>query len=299
MSDIELSRIGLVSADPKQLAQFYMDAFGFCLEEQRSTEMRLKLHHQNIEIMAFDLPGRSYPDHITGENLLFQHFAIVVADMRKAYERLKSQPGWSPISLAGPEQLPMASGGVSAFKFRDPEGHPLEFIAFPDNSQPSIWRTTPGDSLYLGIDHSAISVADTERSIAFYQALGFVVSGCSLNRGSEQGRLDAVPSATVNVTGLELYGQAAPHLELLCYRGEGAQRDQKFRVPDPNDIAATRLVFRVHTAAAFSRFCALFKDALLAVPEMSDGHVLRVLLRDPDNHLIALELVQPPVAKPG
>jgi catechol 2,3-dioxygenase-like lactoylglutathione lyase family enzyme len=188
---------------------------------------------------------------------------------------------------------------VSAFKFRDPEGHPLEFIAFPDNHQSSVWRFKSANSLYLGIDHSAISVADTERSVGFYQALGFKVSEHSLNQGVEQARLDAVPDATVDVTALGFHDQAVPHLELLCYRGEGGQSDQKLQVSTPNDIAATRLIFRVHTAAAFSHFCTLFKHALLSGPEISEDHILRVLLRDPDNHLIGLECSQPPVAKPG
>jgi len=291
MSDIELSRIGLVSADPNQLARFYTRAFGFRLEEERSAAIRLKLHDQIIEIMAFQPPGCSYPDHISGESLLFQHFAIVVTDMREAYERLKAQSGWSPISRAGPERLPIASGGVSAFKFRDPEGHPLEFIAFPDDRRPSIWRSQPVDSLYLGIDHSAISVSDTARSADFYRALGFAVAGRSLNQGAGQTRLDAVPDACVEVTSLELPDQAAPHIELLCYQGEKERFGEKLQRSDPNGIAATRLIFRVHNHDAFSHLCALFKEALLTVPEMSDDHILCVLLRDPDNHLIGLERV--------
>ncbi len=47
---------------------------------------------------------------------------------------------------AGPERLPARSGGVSAFKFRDPDGHPLELLAFPPEAVPPIWRDRPACS---------------------------------------------------------------------------------------------------------------------------------------------------------
>ena len=45
--------------------------------------------------------------------------------MDAAYARVRAA-GVQPISLNGPETLPERNGGVRAFKFRDPDDHPLE-----------------------------------------------------------------------------------------------------------------------------------------------------------------------------
>jgi catechol 2,3-dioxygenase-like lactoylglutathione lyase family enzyme len=65
--------------------------------------------------------------------------------------------------------------------------------------------------------HSAITVANTARSIAFYQGLGFSLLSSQVNRGSEQEQLDDLEGAVVEVTGLGCQTGAAPHLELLRY----------------------------------------------------------------------------------
>ena len=90
----------------------------------------------------------------------------------------------------------------------------------------------------LGIDHSAISVSESARSVVFYEELGFRVAARSLNQGIEQECLDGVRNACVEVTALEPR-QATPHLELLCYRS--VAHDQS-AVLHSNDVAATCLV---------------------------------------------------------
>ena len=96
----------------------------------------------------------------------FQHFAIVVSDMTAAYANLQVLQNWTAISR-WPANSPPSSGGVTAFKFRDPEGHPLELLTFAPGPKSARWSLR-SDNNYLGIDHSAISVADTDRSVAFY-----------------------------------------------------------------------------------------------------------------------------------
>ncbi len=86
---------------------------------------------------------------------------------------------------------------------------------------PEHWKIRASGNLFLGIDHSAISVADSAASIAFYEGLGLRVAARSLNTGPEQERLDAVKHARVEVTALEPE-QTTPHLELLCYRSVDA-----------------------------------------------------------------------------
>jgi len=253
-----LSRIDLVSSDPERLAAFY-EALGFTrLEPMRAgaeTRLRLRLGKERIDLVRPATPGAPYPSSAPGWSPWFQHFAIVVSDMRPAYARLQAQAGWTPISTIGPVRLPETSGGVTAFKFRDPEGHPLELIAFPA-ARPD------GSDVFVGIDHSAISVADTPRSTQFYEGLGLIRTGGSLNTGIEQARLDGIAEPIVEVTALSPTAPT-PHLELLGYRVDFAP---EARHMDPNDIAATRLIF---------------------------GETTPMMIRDPDGHLIVVDEGEP------
>ncbi len=91
--------------------------------------------------------------------------------MAAAYDRVRRHYG-VPITEGGPQRLPLAAGGVTAYKFRDPEGHPVELIHFPPGSGDPAWQRPMPGAVTLGYDHSAISVADADRSAAFY-------AGCS------------------------------------------------------------------------------------------------------------------------
>lgn len=307
------SRIELICGNAEGLADFYQAAFGFVrtgevpiddaifgISDARARGVTLRLGEQNISLIAIEPAGKSYPRDIAGWNLLFQHLAIVVADMSRAYARLSAVAGWTNISSGGPQLLPPTSGGVTAFKFRDPEGHPLELIAFPQGAVPAEWEKAAGREC-LGIDHSAISVSDSAASIAFYRELGLDRIGGSYNRGPEQSKLDDVPNAVVEVTALALPQRSTPHVELLCYRGDFGKRENPQAV---NDSTATRLVFEVGSAEQLAALCARQQEALLSAPlRCADGRS-RALLRDPDGHLIGLEtpglaVRQPPVAKPG
>jgi hypothetical protein len=99
----------------------------------------------------------------------------------------------------------------------------------------------------LGVDHSAISVADTVRSVAFYSRLALARTVSSLNVGREQEKLDNVLGAVVEVTALALPMQSkVPHVELLCYRGNF---DRGELLTNRNDVAATQLAFEVECDA--------------------------------------------------
>ena len=246
----------LTSADLQALASFYRDALGCRILSTEvvagaqfevlmgvpggARRICLELGQQRIELLQFDRAVQRYPPDVAASDLRFQHFAIVVADMSRACAQLARTSGWTAISRSGPQRLPAASGGVTAYKFRDPEGHPLELLSFAPGQAPPAWRNPPPEVLHLGLDHSAISVADTERSIAFYAALGFTVSARSLNLGPEQARLDDVLAPQVEVTALSL-PHGGPHLELLCYRGVAHAESTQRR---NNDIATTRMVLQ-------------------------------------------------------
>jgi catechol 2,3-dioxygenase-like lactoylglutathione lyase family enzyme len=202
----------------------------------------------------------------SSSDLIFQHLAVVATDIRQAYQRLLGVEGWSPISNGGPRRLPLSSGGVTAFKFRDPDGHPLELLAFPPDRTPHGWKTDRG--LFAGIDHSAIVVSDTARSIAFYETLGLSVVSRSLNSGIEQEKLDGICEPRVEVTALAPH-HSTPHVELLCY-ASGAHRPHG--ILRSNDVAATRVVMEAERTAEERPACRRLCDP--------DGHHLLIVPRD-------------------
>jgi len=199
--------VRLNARNPDALSDFFVQALGFERVSPDAGNAALTLGESRLEIAGCE--GRVYPAFVPGWSPAFQHLAITTTDMAAAMARLERVGGWAPISRGGPQMLPASSGGVTAFKFRDPEGHPLELIFFPEEAPAAPPR----------IDHSAISVADTTVSVAFYRSLGLVVGSRSLNRGPEQDRLDGLGGVEVEVTALT-FPRAGPHVELLCYRGD-------------------------------------------------------------------------------
>jgi catechol 2,3-dioxygenase-like lactoylglutathione lyase family enzyme len=291
----------MICSEPDRLADFYKAAFGFVRTgDVTITEpafgqlidipgaiarvITLRLGGQEIELAGILPAGRDYPRGLSGRSPLFQHFAIVASDMVTAYARLSAHGRWKTISTDRPQSLPASSGGVTALKFRDPEGHPLELIAFPRDGTPAKWQSS-STAECLGIDHSAISVAVTERSVKFYERLGLKRTSDSLNIGPEQDKLDDIAGALVEVTAMapEI---TTPHVELLCYRGEF---DKESALPATNDIVATRLVMKVASEAALARLCAQNAGTILSDPVRFEQGRLRVMLRDPDGHLLCFE----------
>jgi catechol 2,3-dioxygenase-like lactoylglutathione lyase family enzyme len=281
-----IARFSLTSADAEALCGFYEQAFGFrCIARRRhsgvdferitgvsggATGLTLMLGEEAVEFLEFDTPGSSYPASRTSSDSIFQHLALVVTNMESAYRQLLKVPGWTPISTGAPELLPETSGSVTAFKFRDPEGHPLELLAFPTASMPVRWKATAHSELFLGIDHSAISVSDTARSLTFYRRLGLSVCTQTLNSGPEQQRLDALNRPEVTVTALSLPDDG-PHLELLCYLNVARAATPVLR---NNDVAAARTVFEMATEQAASAG----SDNCLCDP---DGHHVQMISLTP------------------
>ncbi|WP_407529018.1 VOC family protein [Methylobacterium oryzisoli] len=283
-----LAAVRMIAREPERLADFYVDAFGFARVPTRDDPARLaalfgvarvesvtlRLGTQELMLVGTTPHGRPYPDGTDAADTLFQHIALVVPDMAAAMRRLEAVGGFRPIS-DGPQVLPPNTGGVTAYKFRDPEGHPLELLQFPPGGAPPAWTEMPPGATCLGYDHSAIVVMDTAASIAFYERLGFVQRGGSLNTGREQERLDAVPGARVEVTALGSRPRP-PHLELLAY-GPGTRCTGCADV----DVAATQLVLALPDAAAFR---AVLTDLGAAPVDPGSG----ALVRDPDGHRLVL-----------
>jgi len=295
-----IAAVGLTSVDADTLAGFYA-ALGFeragidlrggpsfvhltGLSRSEARVVLLRLGEEWLELATFAQAGRPYPRGGASNDPWFQHFAIVVASMQAAHARLARLKGWTAITQPAPQRLPESSGGVVAFKFRDPEGHPLELLEFPQDRMPPLWRArraSEEERPFLGIDHSAIVVANTARSVEFYERrLGFVRTGGSLNRGVEQARLDGLREPEVEVTALAAAAPQPPHLELLCYRAPKSRA----ALPAPlesRDIAATRLLIEIDDAAGVQR--------LLDVDDSGPfTHLAGALIHDPDEHALLL-----------
>jgi catechol 2,3-dioxygenase-like lactoylglutathione lyase family enzyme len=241
---MRIDRLRLRSPDPARLLAFYRRAF-----DVTPTALGFALGEEQVEIAACETTDHAvFASNESG----FQHFAMVVDDIDAAYQRLVAAPGWWPISLAGPERLPRASGRAAAFKFRDPDGHPLELLHFPSDATPAVWRArfaAAPERRFHGVDHTGLSVGDSAASAAFFVGLGFAAADPHINAGPEQARLDGFADlldATVSITSLSPAGGARPGVELLGYRDPPPCS----RPARDGSAAATEIVLAEPTGAA-------------------------------------------------
>jgi catechol 2,3-dioxygenase-like lactoylglutathione lyase family enzyme len=295
-----MDRIALVVSDLDRAEADYVTSLGCTVEERddiepaltrtlcvppaRGRRACLRLGYQRIELLEFtDLAGRPYPANSSSSDLWFQHIAIIVNDMTAAHHQVAANREFRPISRNGPVGLPDDSGGVTAFKFRDRDGHPLELLAFPEDNVPEEWQTPSPGSRFLGADHTAIAISDTTRSTDFFTSVfGFRVGTRTENRGPEQDDLDDVDDVEVSVTrlGPDL---PAPRLELLHYR-VGSRR------PIPpgtasNDIVATHCVLQVPSLDATAAALSGWGQPLADQDRMMLHHdVPAALIWGPDGH---------------
>ncbi|WP_131195584.1 VOC family protein [Lichenihabitans psoromatis] len=299
ITTVSLTAVSLTVPDLRKAEVFYRDALGFEVIERVDQVDRgmatalggpdaaiacvtMRLGHQRMDLLAFDPPGRSYPAGSTSSDLWFQHCAIVVRDMAAAHAHV-SAFAITPITMGGPQTLPPNTGSVSAFKFRDPFGHPFELLHFPEGIGDPSWHRPGRDALFLGIDHTAIAVSDAAQSIAFYEKLGFTVSSRSFNSGAEQSKLDAVADASVVVVALSP-AESPPHLELLAYR-TGTRRP----IPpheSAGDIALSRTVIEVDDLASLVAFSNDGSHPLSATASWDRRAAYS--LSDPDGHRLIL-----------
>jgi len=254
----------------------------------RAETARMRLGEESIELMQFLTPhGRPIPPDSRSNDRWFQHVAIIVADMDEAYARLREH-GVEHAS-SGPQRLPdwnPNAGGIEAFYFRDPDGNHLEILEFPAGKGDPKWHRAAG-RLFLGIDHTAIVVADTSASLAFYRdALGLEVAGASENYGIEQEQLNNVFGARLRITALR--ARQGPGIELLEYLAPRTGR------PMPVDTVATDLwhwQVNVHAdvnsadAAVRNSHYDYVSPGTITMPAAGQA----LMIRDPDGHALLLE----------
>jgi catechol 2,3-dioxygenase-like lactoylglutathione lyase family enzyme len=302
--------IGLTVTNCDRSLNFYQEALGFelitditvegedysdleGLTEAKIRIITLQLGDELIELMEYlNITGKPIPKDSQSNDIWFQHLAIVVSDMDRAYAQVCSFP-IEPISVAPQTILPgnEASGGVRAFKFKDPDGHDLELIWFPADKGQDKWHQNT-NRLFLGIDHSAIAVSNTEQSLHFYRdLLGMQVDSRSLNWRATQTRLDNLPGAKVQITALRP-AQGGLGIELLDYLVPGKGR------PIPSDwkscdIAHMQIEFVVNDieqAVEILRQDGVQFVSSRIVKFTDSGSPYRkgCLVKDPDGHAILL-----------
>lgn len=201
----------------------------------RARIVRLRLGDEFIELIDFIVPeGRPMPVDSRSNDEWFQHIAIIVSDMDAAYAHLRNHD--VAHASPSPQRLPdwnENAGGIEAFYFRDPDGNHLEILAFPADKGDPRWHV-PTDRLFLGIDHTAVVVRDTEEALRFYRdGLGMTVRGHSENYGIEQERLNNVFGARLKITSVG--ANTGPAIEFLEYLSPGTGR------PIPADTRANDL----------------------------------------------------------
>ncbi len=254
--------------------------------------VKLQLGSELIELTEYLTPkGRPIPIDSRSNDLWFQHSAIVVSDMDKAYQHLRKYKVQH--ASTAPQRIPdtnKAAAGIRAFYFKDPDGHNLEIIYFPAGKGDPKWQK-PTNQTFLGIDHTAIVVSNTQASLRFYRdLLGLKVAGESMNYGTEQEHLNNVQGARLHISGLR--SPAGPGIEFLEYL---APRDGRSRPADarPNDLLhwQTTLVVKDVSAIAdrLQRHQTTFiSPSVVVLPESSLGFRKGILVRDPDGHTMRL-----------
>jgi catechol 2,3-dioxygenase-like lactoylglutathione lyase family enzyme len=300
--------VGITVADMDRSIDFYTTVLGFTKIVDRQITgieaipvpatgkvhlrvVELQLGDEMIELTEFLTDkGRPIPLDSRSHDRWFQHLAIVVSDMHRAYQHLRqhSTVQVSPQPQTLPASNPVA-GGIQAMYFRDPDGHNLELIHFPAGKGDPKWQQTT--SLFLGIDHTAIVVADSVASRVFYcHLLGMALQQQSENFGVEQEQLSGIADVRVRISSLR--ADAGIGIELLEYLqptdGHSMPADTEF-----NDIwcwqtkvVVTDAMDTVHRlrSAQFPLVSAEVSSATRPGGEFDR----QFLVCDPDGHVIRL-----------
>jgi hypothetical protein len=162
----KLSRIVLICRQAERLAEFYIRAFGFaCIEDSPKIDpgfaeliglakgqvriTSLRLGNQEIALAETQPPRM----HLSGRCSWMGSAVSAFRDCSVRY-------GSGLCEFAGPSYLDghlnrwpanSAASRVTAFKFRDPEGHPLEMLAFALARRLPIGRAGPATPVWASI----------------------------------------------------------------------------------------------------------------------------------------------------
>lgn len=305
----KVEAIGITVSNMDRSTRFYSEVLGFkkISDQEYSGEayekleglfglnmrvVRMQLGEEVIELTDYlTSGGRSIPMDARPNDLFFQHIAIVVSDMDKAYEQLRkfnveyvsTEPQTLPATIA-------PAAGIKAFYFHDPDNHNLELIYFPQGKGLPRWQTANG-KVFLGIDHTAIGISDTEKSLALYRGLlGIERKGESFNYGNEQAHLNNVEGASLHITGLRSI--AGPGIEFLQYLqpGPGKQYPPDSRADDIWHWQTTLIVNNVGSLfeKVISSGCSFISKGIIELKSKS-GNQKAFIIRDRDGHALLIK----------
>lgn len=308
----KVEAIGITVKDMNRSVRFYSEVLGFKkISDQEfngaSFEKLEGLFGINMRVVRMQLGeefidltdhltagGRSIPEDQKSNDLFFQHIAIVVSDMDKAFEQLK-RFNVEYVSTS-PQTLPVsnvAAAGIKAFYFHDADNHNLELIYFPAGKGDPKWQKK-NSNIFLGIDHTAIGVSSTENSRKFYQdILGIERKGDSWNFGTEQEHLNNVEGASLHITGFR--AAAGPGVEFLQYLqpGPGKKYPSDTRADDiwfwqttliTNDAA---LLFHKLRTSGYA-----FVSKELVHIHANGVHTVSFIVKDPDGHAVTVKEIK-------
>lgn len=304
----KVESVGITVKDLDRSVQFYTEVLGFkkiSEVEYSGKEVeqlkglfginlkiaRLQLGDEVIELTDYlTAGGRSMPEDQASNDLFFQHIAIVVSDMEKAYRHLRKynveHVSTAPQTL--PKSIPGAEG-IKAFYFHDPDNHNLELIYFPPGKGAEKWQK-PNGKLFLGIDHTAIGVSSTEGSHGFYMGLlGIERKGESWNKGIEQEHLNNVEGASLHITGYR--AAAGPGIEFLQYLapGPGKPYPANSRADDLWHWQTTLVVDDAQQLFnKFKAMNAVFISRNIVDQDINGRQTRSFIVRDPDGHALLI-----------
>lgn len=255
--------------------------------------VRFRLGGEEIELTEYlATQGRPGPVDAGSNDKSFQHIAIIVSDMERAYALLRKHNVRH--ASTGPQTLPeyiKAAAGIKAFYFKDFDNHILEILQFPPDKGAEKWhRLAKFGGLFLGIDHTAIVVGDTERSLGFYRdTLGLSVAGSSENYGPEQEHLNNVFGARLMITGLKTKedGIAVEFLQYLApTNGRDFPEDTR-----SNDIWHWQTGFRTSALPTISKLVLdgkyrFISTGVVGLQSKSFRYSSAAIFRDPDGHAV-------------
>src|SRR6266478_3025710 len=307
-ANVSVESVGMTVSDMDRAVEFYsaltfrkvsdFEVFGDEFEHlegvfgSRMRIVRMQLGNEFLDLTQYLAPpGRPIPVDSRSNDLWFQHVAIVVGEMDEAFQRLRALK--VKFVSTGPQTLPpsiKAAAGIKAFYFRDPDEHNLEVIYFPPGKGDPRWQEKT-DNLFLGIDHTAIGIANTEASLHFYRdLLGFRKAGESENFGTEQEHLNQVFGAHLQITGMR--AASGPGIEFLEYL---TPRDGRARPADvhANDIVHWQTMITTDDLDLLARklrdaHVRFVSSGVVSMPKDKAGFSKGALVSDPDGHNVLL-----------
>ena len=306
---LKVDAVGITVSDMDRSLKFYSEVLGFKKisdtevygEEYEQLQnlfglrmriVRMELGDEFIELTDYlTSGGRSIPEDAKSNDLVFQHIAIVVSDMDKAYQQLRKynvvHVSTAPQTL--PKSIPAAEG-IKAFYFHDPDNHNLELIYFPKGKGQEKWQLNNG-KIFLGIDHTAIGVSNTENSHRFYsEILGIERKGDSWNKGIEQSHLNNVEDASLHITGYR--AKEGTGIEFLQYinPGPGEPYPADSRSDDIWHWQTTLIVKDAEDIyQKLKAMNVVFVSRRLVRQKLKDEEIKSFIVRDDDGHALMMK----------